>query len=614
MCGIVGLIGDASRVNLDELSQPLAHRGPDDHGDFRARLGNGSSVCLANRRLAILDPSARGRQPMTTPDGRFVIVHNGEIYNHREIARELTASGVRFRGASDTEMILHAWQRWGVACLSRFRGMFAFAVWDTSEERLFLVRDRLGEKPLYYWRDAGALLFASEVRTLLATGLVPRDMSRDGLDSYLTFGSVADPFTLIEGVRALEAGHMAEIVDGRIRARPYWSLTGIEETEGGTSTEQAVDETASLLTEACRLNMESDVPVGVLLSGGIDSTACVATLSKLGIGDLRTFSVVFPDVDEDMSERRWSALVTERFGTEHEFLEVGLPEARSWAAEGVARMDEPSIDGINTYVVTRAVAAAGIKVAVSGLGGDELFLGYGHRARFPTMARMAALTFPRPVHALATKAAGLTAPAKTKWERLSQILPRSSDPFATAYVAERSVFSQSGMERLFGGPRPPQSRFVSSQGGATALGRLSRLELGYYLKNTLLRDSDQMSMANSVELRQPLLDARLVERVLALPLETKVRRGEQKPLLVAAVGEGMPQEVADRPKMGFVLPFDRWLGEGLMVADPAHQPTGLDDHAVRSICDNFRAGSYYVHYWALQVLAAWLAENRIRVT
>lgn len=593
------------------MSGALEHRGPDDRGDLHQDLGGAGSLFLANSRLAILDLSSRGHQPMTTPDGRFTIVFNGEVYNFRRIADELRESGVRFVGESDTEVILHAWQRWGHECLDRFRGMFAFAIFDARDRRLFLARDRLGEKPLYYWSNGRVFLFASEVRCLLASNVVPRSIDREGLDAFLTFGSVVDPYTIVEGVRALEPGHFAEVVRCELSAQPYWEMSKIEELEGGVSSEDAASQVGGLLREACRLVMESDVPVGVLLSGGIDSTTNVVLLSELGFSDLRTFSVVFPDHDPDLSERPWASLVAERFGTTHEWLEVDLAKAKAWVAKGVTSMDQPSVDGINTYLVTRAIAEAGIKVAVSGQGGDELFLGYPQRHRFAAMARLAGLPVPGIVQSIMGRVARTGRLADTRFEKLLELAPRAQDRFVSAYLANHTLYSQSALDRLSGEARPRQSRFVRSQGGSSPLGRLSRLELSYYLRNTLLRDADQMSMANSIELRQPFLDARLVEAVLRLPIETKIRRGEQKPLLVAGVGARLPHEVVDRPKMGFNLPYDSWLREGLSLCNPLDIPVGLDEGEMRAVGARFDAGAYWTRFWALQVLASWVDRHNL---
>jgi asparagine synthase (glutamine-hydrolysing) len=548
---------------------------------------------------------------MVTPDGRFALVFNGEVYNFREVADVLRDRGVRFAGGSDTEVILYAWQEWGPACLDRLRGMFAFALFDSREERLYLARDRLGEKPLYYWHDGRRFVFASEVRALLASGAVPRIMDSDGLDAYLTFGSVADPYTLVQDVRALQPGHFAEASERGIVDHRYWALSDIEESTAVMGKAQAAEQVGTIFRDACRLVMESDVPVGVLLSGGIDSSANVVILSELGFDNLNTFSVVFPDRDAMLSEEQWSSLVASRYATTHHVIRVGVEEARTWVVAGVSHMDQPSFDGINTYLVARSIGGAGIKVAVSGQGGDELFLGYSKRKVFPALARLAGLPGRSAIRPLARRASRMNRLHDTRAEKALELIQGSTNPFESAYLANHTIFSQAGLERLRGEPRPNQARFVGPQGGTTPLGKFSRLDLAYYLRNTLLRDADQMSMANSVELRQPFLDARLVDAVLRLPIQTKVRKREQKPLLVDAVGSGLPHEVVDRPKMGFALPYDRWLREGLSLVDPTDSEMGLDRAAVAAVKARFDAGKHWTRYWCLQVLASWIERNGI---
>jgi asparagine synthase (glutamine-hydrolysing) len=613
MCGICGSFGDAAGVRQEAMSEALSHRGPDDQGTFRQDLAHGRSVYLANRRLAILDPSPTGHQPMTTDDGRLTIAFNGEVYNFREIAKDLLSAGVRFSGGSDTEVVLYAWREWGAQALDRFRGMFAFAIFDAAEGRLCLARDRMGEKPLYYWSNGKAFLFASEVRSLLASGVIPRVMDGDGLDAFLTFGNLADPLTIVDGVRNLEAGHVAEVIDGRLVSSPYWDLSQIPETDPATvNPRDAAAETGQLLRESLRISMESDVPVGILLSGGIDSSSNVILLTEMGFDNLHTFSVVFSGEDAAFSEEKWSTLIAGRFGTEHETLRVGIDEAKGWVVEGVSKMDQPSIDGINTFLVTRAVAGAGIKVAVSGQGGDEIFLGYPQRERFPLLVKLGRLPSPRPIAALLRGMSDNRGIADTRFEKVLQLLGSSEDPFASAYLANHTIYSQAGVERLRAQRRPRQERFIQSQGGSSILGRFSRFDLAYYLRNTLLRDADQMSMANSVELRQPMLDARLVERVVSLPIDLKIREGRQKPLLVDAVGPGLPREIYERPKAGFGLPYDRWLREGLSLCDPRDVATGLDASAIRAAQQRFARGAGWTRVWALQVLASWVDRHGLK--
>jgi asparagine synthase (glutamine-hydrolysing) len=607
MCGIGGGYGDLTGLQPEAMPRAMGHRGPDDEGESRISLADARSVYLASRRLAILDLTERGRQPMSTPDGRFTIAYNGEIYNFRQVAKELRDSGVPFESDSDTEVVLKAWARWGPSCMERLQGMFAFAVFDREQGRLFIARDRLGEKPLYYWTNGRATMFASEVRALLAAG-VPRALSRDGLDSYLTFGSVCDPYTLIQDVYQLRPGHYAEVTPSRIDARVYWSLQEIDEDDRESLATKSISE---LLTEGCIHAMESDVPVGVLLSGGIDSSTIVALLSSSGYGDLRTFNVVFPAVDRSLDERRWADLVAARYKTDHRSVEVTLKQAFSWASEAVAAMDQPSIDGVNTFIVTKAIREAGLKVALSGLGSDELFLGYSNGSRFSRFARVAGVGMPGS-RALVEQSARMFGRQRLKVERLSQLMGTNRNKEAAAYVACRSLYSQAALERLTNDRRPPQTRFVQRQGGTTQEGILSRLELGHYLRNTLLKDSDQMSMANSVELRQPFLHTPLLERVVRLPSSVKMRPGEQKPMLVDSVRHLLPAAIIERPKIGFQLPIDRWMREGLEVSRPTEMRGELfSKHEIESVRNDFLQGGYYAPLWALQVLAAWLERHRV---
>lgn len=609
MCGVCGFAGNQEGIDRAGMLSALAHRGPDDCGEWQAPVPDGV-IWFGHRRLAIIDLTCGGHQPMSLPGGRYTIVFNGEIYNFQEVRAALEAKGAQFRTRSDTEVILAAWAEWGPASLQRFRGMFAFALWDAQERTLWLARDRIGEKPLYYIEQNGALLFASEVRALLATGIVDRTIDSDGLDSYLTFGSVADPYTLIKNVRSVEAGHLLRFADGRLTTEPYWSLAQIPEEEDGAARGEKVQIVADLIRQACQLSSIADVPVAVLLSGGIDSSANVVVLSEQK-QQLQTFSVVFPSAGK-YNEERWSSMIAGRFNTRHNRVEVADEEAFRWVADAVRSMDQPSWDGVNTYLVCRAIASTGIKVAISGQGADEVFLGYWQRDRFARLlaaAQLPAAWFWRRLGAAAGRFPDLH---DTRYEKLLQTIA-ADEPVAAAYLAEHTIYSQKGLERLRGEKRPPQSRFVQKLGGSSPLNKLSRLELGHYLRNTLLRDSDQMSMSQSLEMRVPFLDYKLVETVVALPANLKIEPNRQKPLLVDAIGPNLPAEIANRPKQGFGLPYERWLREGLQLADISKLRAGLDSKTIKQVASRFFAGQNPSRFWTLQVLAAWLSRNRVAV-
>jgi asparagine synthase (glutamine-hydrolysing) len=610
MCGICGFVGDPNGIDATAMLESVGHRGPDGSGQWQDDMV-GSTIWLGHSRLAILDPTPAGAQPMISVNGRFAISYNGEIYNFAEIRTELTKLGYAFRTRTDTEVILNAWDRWGLHALSRMRGMFAFALWDRSKRHLWLARDRMGEKPLYYHAGPRRLLFASSVTALLASGAIERRIDSDGLDAYLTFGSAADPHTLVRGVRALEAGQLLLYRDGGFSLERYWSIRNIAEETAPVRFESAVTEVGEALRESCRLSIVSDVPVAVLLSGGIDSSSNVALLTEQGLRDFATFSVIFDGPDRRFSEERWSSLVASKFGTRHHKVSIDISEARGTVPRAVAAMDQPTHDGVNTYLVAGAVRAAGFKVAVSGQGSDELFLGYHQRHLFPWLMKLSRLTCPAlrgNLNAITTIWPCLH---DSRYEKMFQLLG-SPESVAAAYLAQHSVFSQEGIQRLRGFQRPLQTCFVGDGGGTTALGVLSRLELMLYLRNTLLRDGDQMGMAHGVEIRTPFLDHRLVESVLALPSKLLVdSRGAQKPLLVSAVGPALPREIVDRPKQGFALPYDRWLRNGLAAAEIHAVDLGLEPSAVDAVRKRFQAGQNWTRFWTLQVLAAWAQRERM---
>ncbi|MBI5515542.1 MAG: asparagine synthase (glutamine-hydrolyzing) [Deltaproteobacteria bacterium] len=610
MCGFAGALGDLSGLDRGAMLRALAHRGPDDQGALEEPLGDGRALWLGHRRLSIQDLSSAGRQPMEGPGARTAVVFNGELYTFKDLRAELAACGERFATGTDTEVLLRGYHRWGEGVLGRLRGMFAFALWDRPRQELLLARDRLGEKPLYYHQGPSRILFASEVRALLASGLVPRELDADGLDAYLTFGSVADPFTLVHGVRSVRAGECLRWRDGALAGRRYWRLGDVP-VDPGASRERSLDAARERLRAAVARCMVADVPVAVLLSGGIDSSSNVVLLKEHGFTNLETFNVSFGESDGAASEAPIARLVAERFGTVHRELRVGTALARALVPRAVEAMDLPTHDGVNSYLVCHAIREAGLKVAVSGQGSDELFLGYAQRRWFGALYGLAR-ALPTGLRRALARSEGLggLVPEDSPREKLLQ-LAATDDPLAGAYLAQHSVFGHAAVSRLRGAPRPSPTRFIEPAGGQSALDRLSRLELTHYLRNTLLRDGDQMSMAHGLELRAPFVDSDLVECVAALPSRHKVARGRNKPLLLDAVGPSLPREVWDRPKQGFGLPYHRWLREGLQVSSPEGPELGLDPREVRRVRERFLQGRHPTRYWTLEVLSAWVRRERM---
>jgi asparagine synthase (glutamine-hydrolysing) len=632
MCGIVGIVAKNASVNPDLLelaTKSLAHRGPDDSGTVMIRdtVPESLEVGLGHRRLAILDLSPLGRQPMQDPETGNWITYNGEIYNFREIREELEGEGASFRSQSDTEVLLRAYGRWGEGCLPKLRGMFAFAIWDAKRHQLFLARDPMGIKPLYYFSSDRHFLFASEIRTLLGTGLVPRRVDRAGLLNYLAFGSAYDPVTLVEGVSALPPGHSLVWESGTLRQKMYWDMGEGKEQAGGpyvppgkAGRQHVEDELHAALAQSIQMHMVSDVPVGVFLSGGIDSSTVTGILSRNG-ARLNTFSIVFREAD--YSEAEYSRLVARTFHTEHHELLVSQRDALATIPSALGAMDQPTVDGLNTYFVARQTRAAGIKVVLSGLGGDELFAGYSSFRTVPRMERFLRISrrIPKAVQRRFSNAFGFFM-SDTDQSRKLAALASANGNLLHPYFLSRMLFTpQHGAallplidSRELDRSRAPLAEHVSRAMRLDPINRVSYLESRCYMLNTLLRDTDVMSMAHGLEVRVPLIDHRLAEKLIAVPGRWKIDRQTPKPLLVGALRGALPDSVVHRPKRGFTLPFEHWLRDELRVEVEttlrkiASSPLSgiLNVAAVESVWKDFQQRrTSWSRPWSLYVLQRW---------
>ncbi len=557
MCGIAGVVNSGlDREKLEKvlsgMQQQLHHRGPDDRGLFISRDGK---TGLVNTRLAILDLSSAGHQPMASADGRYRIVLNGEIYNFQALRGELEAKGETFLSRSDTEVVLKMYERHGPDCVRELEGMFALAIWDDQQQVCFLARDPFGIKPLYYYETNGAVYFASELRTLLGTGFVPRRLALEAVSGYLLFGAVPEPLTLVEGVRALPAGHYLRCEHGRVRLTKYWDIQfGDEPVPEREATELVRD----ALKESIERHFVSDVPVGVFLSGGIDSTALVALASRHAPNELRTFCISFND--PKFNEGNIAARTARHFGTRHTDWRLDSVAARKLLATFLECSDQPSIDGFNSFCVSRLVHQAGLKVVLSGLGGDEVFGGYGSFRRVPQMVHTS-----RWLNLLWPLRAGAGGILQTRYfspriGRLGCFLQEAPTTCA-AYWCMRGIFTQHEVRTLLrrygagdGQLAPKVSFYMPSQ--PTLQDEVSYLELTRYMRNQLLRDSDVMSMAWSLELRVPFVDRKFVETMQRIPAALRLARG--KKILLDAVHE-IPAWVRERPKQGFTFPFKDWI-------------------------------------------------------
>jgi len=631
MCGIVGIVAKNGSVDpdlLDRATQSLAHRGPDDSGTviIRETVPAPLEIGLGNRRLAILDLSPLGHQPMQDPETGNWIAYNGEIYNFRQIREELEREGASFRGNSDTEVLLRAYGRWGESCLAKLRGMFGFAIWDARRHKLFMARDPMGIKPLYYFSSERYFLFASELRTLLGTGLVPRRLDRAGLLNYLSFGSAYDPVTLVEGISSLPPGHSLVWENGALSQKMYWDMgraqqNGSRNVPANNAERQHIEEELhSALAESVRLRMVSDVPVGVFLSGGIDSSTVTGILSRGG-DRLNTFSIVFREAE--YSEAEYSRLVARTFNTEHHELLVSQRDALAAIPPALTAMDQPTVDGLNTYFVSRQARAAGIKVALSGLGGDELYAGYSTFHTVPRMERFLQIwgLFPKTIQR------GFSATASqfvrdTDQSRKLTALATENGNLMHPYFLSRMLFTpqlRSALLSSIGSDELDRSRTalgecVSRAMNLDAINRVSYFETRCYMLNTLLRDTDMMSMAHGLEVRVPLIDHLLAEKLIGLPGAWKIDRQMPKPMLVGALRGALPDRVIHRPKRGFTLPFEHWLRDELRVdvettlLNIAGGPLSgiLNASAVENVWGDFQHGrTSWSRPWSLYVLERW---------
>jgi len=571
MCGIAGLVHADPGYPIDRgliarMTTCLAHRGPDAQG-----LQVWPGAAIGHRRLSIIDLNT-GDQPIFNEDRTVAVILNGEIYNFQELREELQAHGHRFATKSDTEAIVHAYEQWGDRCVERLAGMFVFALWDDRRRRLLLARDRVGKKPLYYARDGDRLLFASELKSLLQDHALKRALNLEALDTYFSLGAVQAPDTILLGIHQLLPAHYLVWESGRIRAAEYWDVPHVAPIEWTEA--EALRALDTVLLDAVRVRLVSDVPVGAFLSGGVDSSAIVEAMARLSSTPIVTTSVGF--TEQAFSELEHARAVAKAVGTDHH--EVVL-QAR--AADVLPRLvwhlDEPFADSsaLPTYYVAKA-ARERVTVALSGDGGDEVFAGYQRRyglnrseARLrrwlPAWFRAGVL---RPLGRVYPKADWMPRPLRARY-----FLQNLGTTFERAYFADLSLFRTDEKGRLLsdelkaalGGHDPfrPFARHFERVRGLDALSQLLYVDLKTWLANGMLVKVDRMSMANGLEIRCPLLDHRLIEFAATVPSELKYRGRISKYLLKRHLEGRVPSSVIHRPKQGFEIPLARWLRSDL---------------------------------------------------
>jgi len=596
-----------SRDAVVRMNHAQQHRGPDDCG-----IASCGEVHLGNTRLAIIDTSSAGHQPMNDPRTGNWITYNGETYNFKDLRRELDDDP--WSSNTDTEVVLRAYAKWGIDAFRKLRGMFALAIWDDQKQTLVLARDPLGIKPLYYYADGQRFIFASELRALLESGVVPRKLSTAGVDSYLANGSIEEPLTIIEGATQLLPGHCLQ-VNRQLELRDIeFAIPNSKSIDGNR--DDAVARLRSELEESVRLHLVSDVPLGVFLSGGMDSSALVALLSRVSDQRPKTFSVVFDEAA--YTEAPFSRAVAERFNTDH--CEIRLSEDRllDILPTAIAAIDQPTMDGVNTFVVSSAVKREGITVALSGLGGDELFAGYPSFRRALKFGAMpqASKRFLRAASGVGKFALN----GSVQRQKLWQLLNSDGGP-EDVYRISRQLFSTDAVTGLTA--RDASKRLSNGhRHDADIVNAISRLEMRGYMTNTLLRDTDAMSMAHSLEVRVPFVDLKLVDYVLSLPGEWKIGAGGgPKPLLADAMRDLLPREFMARPKMGFTLPFEKWM-QGKMRSEISAvledekrlSLVGMNAEMVGKVWRRFLEKPKAVGWsrpWAIYVLVKWCEINGV---
>ena len=569
MCGIAGYLSTQSASEapaLDITRRMVNHmrpRGPDAEG-----LWTGEGVVLGHRRLAILDLDARANQPMASIDGRYTIVFNGEIYNFRELRSELEAEGVAFRTTSDTEVLLALFARDGERMLPRLRGMFAFGIWDAQSGELFLARDPYGIKPLYYTRTENGLLFASTVKALLVSGLVAKEPEAAGLAGFYLWGSVPEPWTLYRDVLALPAGHWMRVSAGEAELPMCWHDIR-QHWRGQTnqlSAQELQEHVRQAVTDSVSAHLVADVPVCVFLSGGIDSATLAGQTAGLG-AQVEGITIGFDEfTGQAEDEVPVAKAIAAHYGLPHFVRRVSRTEFEQDIPYILKAMDQPSIDGVNTWFASKVAAERGYKVVLSGVGGDELFGGYSSFKQIPRMAVVGRMITALPgARTLLTTLCAYLAKKLAK-PKLAAI-PTFMDSLEGSYYLRRSLFLPEELPALMGadmardglarlGGTPPGMVRADARDGATAIGLL---ESTYYLSNQLIRDSDWASMAHSLELRTPLVDATLLETLG--PYVSGFKNGAGKAMLAGSPEKPLPESIINRPKTGFSLPMAQWLSD-----------------------------------------------------
>ncbi len=624
MCGINGIYQlsklQSPQEEIDRMNQRSRHRGPDHTGVYLDEY-----IALGHNRLSIIDLNEGAHQPFSDQDSDCVIVFNGEIYNYKEIKEKLP--DYSFKTSSDTEVVLAAYLKWGVECIHQFNGMFAFAIWDKNKRQLFVARDRIGIKPLYYFDNNTNLVFSSEIRSLLECSLVDRKMDPEALVDYLRYSTVHAPNTMIKNVKVLEPGTYMIVSEDQYTFKKYWDVnqryTKIAEQQ---SYDEVKEEVKRRLLDSVKRRLVADVPFGAFLSGGIDSSAVVALMSQVSDQPVKTFNISF--AEEEFSEAKYARKIAEKYNTDHTEIKLKPEDFLKELPVALEAMDHPSGDGPNSYIVSEVTKNSGVTMALSGLGGDELFAGYDIFPRSVNLLdKKWMFSFPIGIRKLLGGMIKVLKPSIAS-DKIAETLRLKYLELPYYYPINRQVLSDKIIAGLLGSENLGENqvhRIAKKEVGVDSLGfkapflsKVSNVEINTYMNSVLLRDTDQMSMAHALEVRVPFLDHELVEYVYGVPDEFKFPYSPKK-LLVDSLGDLLPSEIVNRPKMGFVFPWEKWMKMELKSFCEENlketvKRAGLKEGEVMRLWNSFLSGNKRVTWsrvWHLVVLGFWLKQNNI---
>jgi asparagine synthase (glutamine-hydrolysing) len=620
MCGIAGIFSPdyhPSRLKsaCRQMLHSLEHRGPDAQGMYED-----ANLVLGHQRLSIIDFSENANQPIANEDSTIWLSFNGEIYNFQSLREKLCRQGHHFRSRMDGEVILHLYERYEMECLKYLRGMFAFALWDEQRKKLFIARDRFGIKPLYYGKMNSTFVFASEVNAILESGMIADTLNANADLEFLKYGSIPSPQTVYQAIDLIPAGHYLEVDCQGGRLKPYWSLDEcFRRSEAGAAPHP--DRLRSSLDRVTKEHLVSDAPLAILLSGGVDSSALVALAHNGNCDALATMTLRFED--EHLDESRSARVMSDRFGTVHHECLVTASDFKSQLDYFIEALDQPTVDGFNTYLVSKAAKEKGFRVLLSGLGGDEVFGGYPHFGRVTHLFKLVSVLRWLPVPVRRAVLSGFSAGAHARHFYGADRLHYLSHPsHRQAYLVYRGLFDPGLLDDLV----PQEKGFISQAQGEMYPQLDSGLDLAFamefkgYLHNQLLRDSDVMSMRHSVEMRVPFLDHELVESVLSLPEKDRFSPNAHKMLLKGALGDLLPEEIFAQKKRGFIFPMDRWMRgslraevESVLLDESSSRTPFLKREGVHKVWQQFLSGqSHWSLPWSLYVLNRWHAKRKAK--